>query len=395
MRILTVHNFYQLQGGEDNIFAAEYDLLKSQGHEVERFEVHNDKVDHMNSLDLAKATLWNDSIYKELRLLFRRNKTQVAHFHNTFPLISPAAYHAAKAEGVAVVQTLHNFRLLCNNGLFFRDGHVCEDCLGKSIAWPGVIHACYRGDRIASAAVLAMVSLHSLLQTWTSKVDIFIAYSHFALSKFVQGGFPENKLEFKTNFLQIVPEIGSGSGQYALYVGRLAPEKGIGVMLKAWMQLGKKIPLKIVGDGPLASEVSEATRSIPGVEWLGQKTKAEVYEIMGNAAFLVISSEWYETFGLVGMEALAKGTPLVVSNIGAAAELVESDRNGVHFHPGDSEDLIAKVNQILDGEERLAHMRHEARAIFDEKYTAQDNYRRLIEIYQLACERSKESLVSS
>ncbi|NEO98892.1 MAG: glycosyltransferase family 4 protein [Symploca sp. SIO2E9] len=392
MRILTVHNHYQQLGGEDTIFATESDLLESYGHQVRRYTIHNDQVKEMGSLALTKATLWNSKIYQDLRTLIRQEKPQVAHFHNTFPLISPAAYHAAQAEGVPVVQTLHNFRLLCSNGLFFRDGQICEDCLGKRVAWSGVIHGCYRDSRIASGAVTAMVNFHSLLGTWTNAVDVFIAYSHFALDKFIQGGLPKEKIEFKTNFLYPAPELGKGSGAYAMFAGRLSPEKGTGTLLEAWKQLGGKIPLKIVGDGPLGFQVAQMAQQMPGVEWLGRKPLSEVYEMMGEASFLVIASEWYETFGRVGIEALAKGTPLIVSDIGALAELVEPNYNGLRFRPGNSADLAAKVEWVLNHPEELSKMRHSARASFEAKYTAPDNYQRLMEIYELA--RSRQQVTS-
>ena len=381
MRILTVHNHYQQVGGEDTVFSTESDLLESYGHKVRRYTVHNDKVEKMNAFTLAYSTLWNGQVYQELREIIRDFRPQVAHFHNTFPLISPAAFYAAKAEGVLVVQTLHNYRLLCPNGLFFRDGKVCEDCLGQPIHWPGVKNACYRDSRVASGAVATMTKLHELLGTWTKVVDIFIANSHFALDKFIQGGLPKEKLEFKPNFIHPDPQPGKGEGGYALFVGRLAPEKGTGTLLAAWERLGGKIPLKIVGDGPLAVKVTEVAQQIPGVEWLGRKPLEEVYELMGKAAFLVFPSEWYETFGLVAIEALAKGTPVIAAKIGAIAELIDHNRTGLLFSPGDAVDLATQVESLLLNPTKLADMRQYARAEFEAKYTAVENYRRLMEIY--------------
>lgn len=384
MRILLVHNRYQQLGGEDTIFDTEASLLESYGHQVTCYTTHNDQIQEMNSLALAKATLWNHQVYEDLRALIQQEKPHIAHFHNTFPLISPAAYYAAKHEGVAVVQTLHNFRLLCANGLFFRDGHVCESCLTKNTPIPGIINSCYRHSRTASTAAAMMVKFHALLGTWTKTVDVFIAYSHFAHKKFIEGGLPAKKIAFKTNFLYPAPEPGTGTGGYGLFVGRLAPEKGTQTLLSAWQQLGAKIPLKILGDGPLAPQVATVAEKTPGIEWLGRKPLSEVYELMGEAAFLIISSEWYETFGRVGIEALAKGTPLVVANIGALAELVIPKQNGLTFRPGDADDLVTQVQWLLDHPQELKQMRQFARADFEAKYTAADNYRRLREIYALA-----------
>jgi glycosyltransferase involved in cell wall biosynthesis len=384
MRVLGIHNSYQQLGGEDTIFATEADLLESHGHSVYRYTLSNDAVSDFNAVNLAAVTLWNRQVYQELRSLIRKEKPHVAHFHNTFPLISPAAYHAVKAEGIPVVQTLHNYRLLCPNGLFFRDGQVCEDCLGQPIAWPGVVHACYRDSRVASGAAATMVTFHALLGTWTKAVDRFIAYSQFALSKFIEGGLPEEKFAFKTNFLYPAPEMGAGQGGYALFVGRLSPEKGTATLLAAWEKLGQKMPLKIVGDGPLGPNVAQLAEKLPNVEWLGRKPLPEVYDLMGEAACLIFPSEWYETFGRVAIEAFAKGTPVIAANIGAIAELVKPHYNGLHFQPGDAADLATKVEWSLDHPQEWQQMRQQARADFDSHYTAPDNYLRLMQIYEQA-----------
>jgi glycosyltransferase involved in cell wall biosynthesis len=384
MRILTVHNNYRQPGGEEQIFAGESALLEAHGHEVFRYTLDNDDISIVNPLRLAKNTLWNSTVYRDLRSIIRQKQPEIAHFHNTFPLISPAAYYAARDEGVAVIQTLHNYRLLCPNALFFRAGRVCEDCLGQVFPIPGIVHGCYRGNRRDSAMVAATTSFHTILGTWAKAVDKFIVISQFAMNKFIQGGLPAEKLALKSNFLHAVPEPGAGKGGYAVYVGRLSIEKGLGVLLEAWRRLDRPIPLKILGDGPMADLVSEAAREMPEIEWLGRRPSHEVYEIVGNATFLVFPSEWYETFGQVAIEAFAKGTPVVASNIGAIPELVHPERSGLLFRPGDPTDLAAKINWLLAHPQQLAQMRLTTRAEFESKYTASDNYKRLIEIYQSA-----------
>ncbi|XHX79780.1 MAG: glycosyltransferase family 4 protein [Stenomitos frigidus ULC029] len=197
-----------------------------------------------------------------------------------------------------------------------------------------------------------------------------------------RGGLPAEKFAFKTNFLHPAPTPGDGKGGYALFVGRLSVEKGLGVMLDAWRQLGGKIPLKILGDGPMSSLVTEAMQEMPEIEWLGRRSLEEVYEVVGKAAFLVFPSEWYETFGRVAIEAFARGTPVVASNIGAITELVDHKRTGMHFRPGDPTDLAAKIDWLLTHPLELSQMRTAVRAEFEHKYTAEDNYKRLMEIYQ-------------
>lgn len=384
MRVLLVHNHYQQLGGEDTIFATEADLLESNGNEVYRYTISNDEVAEMNAVNLAAATLWNRLSFQKLKALIQEFRPDVAHFHNTFPLISPAAYYAAGEMGVPVVQTLHNYRLLCPNGLFFRDGNVCEDCLGKTMPWPGVVHGCYRGSRLASGAVATMVNLHSMMGTWVNAVDIFIAYSQFALDKFIEGGLPEEKFEFKTNFLHPAPDVGQGQGGFGLFVGRLSPEKGMDTLLSAWEKLHTRIPLKIVGSGPLAPEAEAAAKRCENIEYLGRRPLSEVYELMGDAEFFVFSSKWYETFGRVAIESYAKGTPILASRIGAITELVKPYETGLLFEPGDADDLVTQVEWVLDHPDEWQRIRRQARQEFESRYTADQNYTRLMEIYQKA-----------
>jgi glycosyltransferase involved in cell wall biosynthesis len=389
MKILAVHNRYQRPGGEDQVFVDETALLEARNHRVLRYEVHNDQVERVNRLTLAKDTVWNTSAYRELGALIRRERPDVVHFHNTLPLVSPAGYYAARAEGVPVIQTLHNYRLLCPVALFFRDGRVCEDCMGKAVPWPGVVHKCYRGSRAASGVIATMLTVHRALRTWTEMVDVYVALTEFARSKFIEGGLPAGKIVVKPNFVAPDPGRGHGGGGYALFVGRLAPEKGTGTMLAAWERLGTRIPLKILGDGPLRDRVVEAAARQSNVEWLGHRPVEEVHALMGKADMLVFPSQWYETFGRVAAEAFATGTPVIAANIGAVAELVEHGRTGLKFRPGDPEDLVTQVEWALTHPAELRGMREDVRAEFEAKYTAERNYRALMEIYEAALERKK------
>lgn len=388
MKILAIHNYYQQPGGEDQVFTAETALLEAHNHQVVRYTTHNNNLIGINPVTLAQITVWNQSVYNELRSLIRREVPDIVHFYNTFPLISPAAYYAAKAEGLLVIQALHNYRLLCPNALFYRNGHICEDCLGKSVPWNGIVHACYRSSRAASGAVATMLIVHRALQTWTKMVDVYVAgMTDFARQKFTEGGFPAEKIVLKPNFVHPDPRVGSGLGGYALFVGRLAPEKGLRVILDAWQKLDKKIPLKIIGDGPLAPQVAEATRQSPQIEWLGRKSLSELYSVMREAAFLVFPSDWYEAMPRTIIDSFALGTPVIASNIGAMSNLISHGNTGLHFNPGDSKDLAAQVDWLLAHPSELARMRHAARAEFERRYTAEANYKMLMEIYQSAISR--------
>ena len=390
MRAFILHTHYQQPGGEDSVFAAEAALLREMGLEALAYTLHNRVLEGMPKVKAALYTLWNPGVHQDLRRTIVEFRPQVVHLHNTFPLASPAVVHAAKAEGVPVVMTLHNYRLLCVNALFFREGRVCEDCLGR-LPWPGVAYACYRGSRAASGVVATMLSVHRALGTWTRMVDVYIALTEFARRKFIEGGLPAEKIVVKPNFVYPDPGVGGGEGGYALFVGRLSSEKGVRTLLTAWEGFGARVPLKVVGDGPLSSEVSEAARGLEGVEYLGRRSRDQVLALMKQAAFLVFPSEWYEGFPMTIAEAYATGLPVIASDLGAMASLVDHGRTGLHFRPGDPEDLAAKVEWLITHPAELARMRKEARAEYEAKYTAERNYRMLMEIYERAIETARRS----
>lgn len=383
------HNYYQQPGGEDQSFSSEAALLEAAGHEVLRFTCHNDEVTTRSSLGLAVDTVWNSDSARRLRSVLRRGSVEIAHFQNTFPMISPSAYYAARREGVPVVQSLRNYRLLCPNALFYRAGRVCEDCLSKSVPWPGVIHRCYRGSFGASAVTAAMLTVHRLMSTWTDAVDMYIASTEFSRQKFIEGGLPADRIALKPNFVFPDPGAGTGGGGFALYVGRLTTEKGVETLLAAWNTVGERLPLKIVGEGPLAAQVQDAGRRSPGIEWLGSQPLDDVYELMGAAIVLIFPSQWYETFGRTIAESFAKGTPVIASSLGAMTAMVDHGRTGLHFRAGDAHDLVAQVESLLSDPARLARMRREARSEFEKHYTAQRNYGLLMAVYALARERQR------
>jgi glycosyltransferase involved in cell wall biosynthesis len=384
MNIVVAHNFYKQPGGEDQCVAAEVAMLKAHGHNVIQYCRHNDSTDALGRLELASWTIWSRPTFHELRQLFRTHRPQIAHFHNTFPLISPAGYYAARAEKIRVVQTLHNFRLLCANALLFRDGEVCEDCVGKSFAWPGIVHKCYRDSFAATSAVAAMLGVHWAMGTWRSAVDVYVALTEFARHKLIQGGLPADKVVIKPNFTHPDPGPGNGSGGYGLFVGRLSAEKGIDTLIEAWRNLSGNVPLKVVGDGPMAALVQAAAATDPALQWLGRLPSEAIYPLIGAAAFLVLPSRCYETFGRVIVEAYAKGTPVVASKLGAMAELVDDGRTGLHFKPGDPIDLAEKVRRLLANPLELTRMRRAARQEFTRNFNAEANYKALMAIYEQA-----------
>ncbi len=382
MKVVQVHNLYQQQGGEDEVCAAEYGLLADRGHQVVQYLIHNDAIEDMSAVDLAVRTIWNNNTYREIRNLLRAERPDVVHAHNTFPLVSPSLYYAAAAEGVPVIQTLHNFRLLCPAATLFRNGRVCQECVGKSVPYPSVLHACYRGSRSASAVTASMLIAHRLARTWTAKVSAFIALTDFSRTKFIQGGLPVEKIIVKPNCLAEDPGVGDGAGGYALFAGRLTEEKGLRMLLAAWEQLGSGIPLKIAGDGPLSEWLRAQVARLPDVEWLGRCDRSAMTSLLQNAACLVFPSQYYENLPMTIVEAFASGTPVIASRLGSLPEIVQDGGNGLHFAPGDPTDLAAQVQSMLSDPHRLQVMRKSARATYEQRYTGAKNYISLMDLYK-------------
>jgi len=384
MRILSVHNRYLIGGGEDNSTAAEIALLERHGHTVESYTENNERVAELGVARTAMRTIWSQETYRAVRRLLRAGRFDVMSCQNTFPLISPSVYYAAQAEGVPVVQTLRNYRLLCPNAYFFRDDQSCESCMGKLFPWPGVRHACYRGSKAGSLVLASMLTTHRLLGTYREQVDVYVALTEFARRKFIEGGLPAAKITVKPNFVDPDPGPGPGEGDFVLFVGRLSEEKGLSTLLAAWRSLGAPVPLKIAGEGPLQGLVERAVAEHPAIEYLGRRSGSEVFDLMGEARALVFPSQWYEGMPRTILEAFAKGTPVLATRLGSMETLVEHGRTGRHFAPGDPADLARQVEWMLAHPTEWQAMRTEARRAFEAQFTAEANYRRTMEIFERA-----------
>ena len=380
MRILCLHNYYQWSGGEDRVFESEVELLRSRGHEVMTYTRHNRDI-RQATLATALSTLWNPRTYGEIRSLIQQQRPDIMHCGNIFPLISPSAYYAARSCKVPVIQTLQNFRLLCPDSTLFRDGRHCHDCVGRRVAWPGVRHACYRGSRAATAVVAAMQTFHRSLGTWQRAVNTFVAVSAYVSETFRQAQLPMAPVVVKPNFVVRDPGMGDGGGKYALFAGRLVPEKGIEVLLEAFANSTKA--LKILGAGPLEPRVREVAASQANVEFLGQRSPDEVARWMQQASMLIVPSEWAEAFGLVVVEAFACGTPVLAARSGALPELVKPGYNGHLFEPGKAGSLLEALARLEAGECLRANARHS----YETEFTAEVNYGSLMSIYENALER--------
>ncbi|MEM7624854.1 MAG: glycosyltransferase [Planctomycetota bacterium] len=385
MKILQCHNLYQLPGGEDRVVEDERELLRARGHEVVTHTLHNDRVGDYSKLRLATGTVWSRAAARELRDIVRREEPDITHFHNTLPLMSPSCYYAARAEGAAVVQTLHNYRLLCPKATFFRDNRICEDCLHKKIKWPAVQHGCYRDSRAASGAITAMLTVHGLIGTYRKAVDAYIACSEFTREKMIEGGYPGELIHYKPNFVPDDPGAGSGAGGYPMYLGRLSPDKGIATLVDAWDQL-PDTPLQVVGKGPVQGLVEGLVGRHTQVQHETWVSQPRLGQLLSDAAFLILPTMNYEGFPKVIVEAYAHGVPVVASDIGAMAKVVVGGQTGRHVKYGDAADLARVVRELTSDPDQLARLRRGAREAYEKSYTAEANYSRLMEIYHTARE---------
>jgi glycosyltransferase involved in cell wall biosynthesis len=386
MKILFVHNYYQIAGGEDAVLKQEMDLLVD-GHEVLKYSVSNDEISSFinKALTLVRVPFSLKS-YRQFKYFLKINKPDVVHIHNYFPLLSPSIFYACKKMKIPVVHTLHNYRAVCPTAILMYQGKINERCIGQS-SWWTVKEKAYKNSYLGSFALASLVQLHKKIGTWQTKVDYFIALTQFARFKYIEAGWPENKIMVKPNFMADpfngIKNI-EKKGGYALFVGRLSEEKGIDVLLDAWNHIS--LPLKLIGTGAFQETLEKNTQT--NIEYLGLKDKNQVLELVRNASFIIMPSSWYEGFPMVLVEAFACGTPAVVSRLGSMEEIIEPGVTGLHFESGNPNDLAEKVNWMIDNPLKVSEMGCRARNEYLSKYTPEKNYKILMDIYQQAIDEA-------
>ena len=384
MKLILVHNSYQQRGGEDMAFEQEVELLRSRGHQVIVYRRSNTEIDNYSPLrrvSLAKQVVWASDTHDQVASLIRREKPDLVHVHNTFLMISPSVYSACRGAGVPVVQTLHNYRLLCPAANLLRRGQPCERCVRGTLLH-GVVHACYRDSRSSTAMLALMLAVHRMRRTWSDMVDCYIALTEFALRKFVEGGVPADKLVVKPNFVHPDPGFRDGFGEHAIYVGRLSSEKGVATLVQAWKWLRDPVPLMVIGDGPLRETLKSEIKGDSRVRFCGLLPRTEVLALLKRARFLVLPSCCYENFPMSIAEAYACSVPVIGSDIGAMQQLIDHGRTGLLFRVGDAEDLAQSVEWAWNHPADLKRMGENCRAEFKSKYSAEQNYAALMAIYE-------------
>ena len=387
MKVIIIHNYYQYSGGEDIVLKNEFDLLASHGHEVSQFTKSNKEINSYSFIEKSKLffdTAYSKRVYEDIPEIIKRNKPVICHVHNTMPLISPSVYYACNENNIPVVQTLHNYRLLCSNAYLFREGKVCEECIGKSL-YNSVKYGCYRASKLQTFSLARTIEKNKKWDTWNTKIDSYIALTEFAKNKFIEGGLPEDKLKVKPNFLSEDPGTNYDIQNHFLFAGRLDVTKGVNVLLDSLQFFHEGMKILLAGDGPLKSAVQNSSK----VKYLGQLDRIELIKKLHASVALIFPSIWYEGMPMLIVEAFACGKPVIASNLGSMAELIQDGKTGLLFDPGNATDLAEKINWAYLHKEEMKQMGINARKEYEQKYTAERNYDMLMKIYNEAIEKRK------
>lgn len=383
MRILQVQNRYQGGfGGEDRVMDNESRLLRTHGHDVHQFTAHNDEIGQgWSKLRAGLRMPYSKDGARRVSQAIATYQPDIVHVHNFHYVLTPSIFDACRSAGVPSLQSLHNFRGICANATFLRDGRVCEDCMHGS-PYQSVRHGCYEGSALKTLPIARTIAYHRKRKTWQNKVDRFIALTEFGKRKYIEGGYAEKRISVKPNFSYPPdPEWDDGTGKArsgALFVGHLLPWKGIAMLMEAWRNI--PTPLRVAGSGPLQHLVAAADKH--NVTELGLLDAKEVYGEMRRASFLVFSSIWYECFPLTFIEAFAAGLPIIAAKLGAAEDIITHRETGLHFTPGDPASLAEAVAWAEAHPDEMARMGENAQSEYETLYTPEANYALIMKIYE-------------
>lgn len=388
-KVLMVHNYYKSASpsGEDSVFEDEVRLLRDKGVDVSIFCKHNDSIDdrggYLHDASLAIEAVWSKKTATELGGAVRHFAPGIVHFHNTFPLISPSGYGICKRLGVPVVQTLHNYRLICPGATLMRSGSPCELCVGASLL-PALRYRCYRGSLPATASVVSMLLYNRVSGAYRKLVDAYVVLTDFMRRKLILGGLPRDKILVKPNFvLQVPRHAGADPQPYAVYAGRLAQEKGVDTLIDAWRRVSD-VPLLVIGDGPERQRLEGLAHSLNvKASFLGRVDKDHARALISGSIALIVPSLWYEGLPLVVLEAFSSGTPVIASDIGSLSETVHHGLTGFLFEAGNPIALYESFMALIHAPFYL-RIRRNARAEFERKYSPEANFHHLMQIYAAA-----------
>lgn len=382
MRILLVHNYYQYWGGEDTYFESLKKLLKRKGHTVITYtKTSKDIKTIFDKIKVAIGMFWNQETKKELTYIIKKNKPDVAHFHNVYPIISPTAYWICKKYRVPIIQHIHNYRLICPSGTLYRAGEICKLCVGRKFPLYSIIYGCYHRSRLASLFFSLSFFFHQLINSF-QLIDKFIFPSDFSKD------YCQKYLSILKEKTAVVRYFASSDTKYKktkkenyfLYVGRLTEEKGTLSLLDIISKL-PHIKLVVVGNGPLRERIL-SYKSNSNIVYKNFLTRKKIYSIMKKALCVIIPSKWYETGPIVLIESLLNGTPVLVPHIGAFLEQIIEKKTGFFFKPFDLIDLKNKLLLLWKKKSNLIKMSEKARRLYRNNYTEEIHYKNIMNVYQ-------------
>jgi glycosyltransferase involved in cell wall biosynthesis len=382
-KILIVHNYYKIFGGEDTVVENEKKLLLENGHQVVLYSRNNDEINSMDVLEkiaIPFRCIFSSKTYREVKKLIKDEKIDIVHVHNTFPLISPSVYYAARYCNVPIVQTVHNFRLLCPGATFTRNNRICEECVEKGL-YCSIKNKCYHDSILQSAMCATTLIFNRIIGTYNI-INRYIALTEFNKRKLITL-VDKNKISIKPNFVNYNDcYIDFKYKGYFLFLGRIDKLKGIEILLEAWKEIKESV-LFIVGTGPLIEETEEYIKlnNINNIKLLGFKNKQEVIGIIKNSKALIVPSQWYEGFPMTIVESFSNGIPVIAGDIGNLPTIIDDRINGMLFKYNNAEELREKVNELQNNNALLNKLRKGAMNSYNEYYNQEKNYSLLSNIY--------------
>ncbi|MBI6060427.1 glycosyltransferase family 4 protein [Clostridium perfringens] len=382
-KVLIVHNYYKVPGGEDTVVENEKNLLIDNNHEVVMYIRHNNEINGKNfigKLLLPIESIFSIKTYMEIKKIIKNENIDIVHVHNTLPLISPSVYYAARSCKVPIVQTIHNFRFLCPGATFTRDNKICEECVTKGLKC-SVKNKCYRKSRIQTFISAFNLWFNRRIGTY-KKIDAYIALTDFNKNK-MSYLIDINKIYVKPNFMKSVNyEDNNECRKYFIFIGRIDKLKGIDILLKAWHEINDK--LIIIGKGPDEHYLNNYIKKDKSnnIEYLGFKEKKDVLELLKKSKALIVPSQWYEGFPMTIVESFSLGIPVIAGDIGNLSVIIENNVNGCLFKYNDYLKLREVINKIKDDSRILRYLSNNAKKEFCLKYNEKSNYNILMNIYK-------------
>lgn len=385
-KVLIVHNYYQIPGGEDTVVENESNMLRENGHDVVFYTRHNNEIKNRNVLDKIKLffeSIFSIKTYREVKKIIKKENIDIVHVHNTLPLISPAVYYAAFKSKVPVVQTIHNFRLLCPGATLTRNGKICEDCMHDGLC-SALKHKCYRNSFFQTLSMVVSLKVHRILKTY-QKIDGYIALTQFNKNKLLNLVKDKDKVYVKPNFVKCTDSKKYQKREtenYFVFIGRLDKLKGIDLIVESWIDI-KDVELIVIGDGPLKKELETYVKknNIANIKLLGFMKREEAFEIIKRSKAIIMASQWYEGFPMTIVESFSLGVPVIAGNIGNLGAIITHNKNGVLFEHDSKKDLKNKINMLINNKDLNETLNEGAFKTFVENYDDKINYRYLYDIY--------------